>query len=225
MFEENCDHEFEENICTKCNLVIDKIFGKKYDADLVVSNNKYNIIDELKRIPSEVINKAKSNIIMKQKETGKKIRNDKKQTFIQVYQAVLELRCQIDPNIISKQLNLGKKETNDCIKEITKTSLIPSNHEEVNDDYPIVMVHPKTYIKELCFVNDIEKYKDILYKITEEILTIKDDLITIKPFYVACAIIKCFCNKKNINIKSFSVKNGISDNALKKATVEVEDFF
>ncbi len=206
-------------------MVIDKIFGKKYDADLVVSNNKYNIIDQLKRIPIEVINKAKSNINVKQKETGKKIRNDKKQTFIQVYQAVLELRCQIDPNIISKQLKLGKKETNDCIKEITKTSLIPSNHEEVNDDYPIVMVHPKTYIKELSYVNDIEIYADILYKITEEILDIKDDLIIIKPFYVACAIIKCFCNKKDINIKSFSKKNEISDNALKKAMVEVEEFF
>ena len=76
------------------------------------------------------------------------------------------------------------------------------------------------------------EYKDKIIKLTKDILEKKDILYSSKPEYVACGIVKKFCMKENekgdrekINIKSFSRKNNISDNALKKAMNDVEEFF
>ena len=234
MFNEDCQHEIIDNVCQKCNLVIENFFDKKYtNIENARDTNKYSIIDQLEGIPPEVIKLAKTNIIRKQNETGRKIRNDKKQTFIQVYEAIVELRLNIDPNIVTKQLGLGKKETNWCIKEVTQTSLIPSVHEEVNKQISIVILTPIAYIPDLCKNNNILEYKDKLIKITKDILDKKDILYSSKPEYVACGIVKKFCMKEKekggekdkINIKSFSRKNNISDNALKKAMNDVEEFF
>lgn len=226
MFAEDCEHDFINNICQKCGLVIENNFDNKYtDIENAKDINKYSIIDQLKNIPEEVIILAKRNIIKKQNETGKKVRNDKKQTFIQVYEAMIESGCKLDPNIITKQLKLGKKETNWCIKEVTKTSLVPSVHEEVNKQISIVILSPIAYIHNLCVNNNIQAHEKRITKLVEKILQEKDILFSSKPEYVACGIIKRYCIKEKINIKSFSRKNGISDNALKKAMMDVEEFF
>lgn len=226
MFAENCEHNFINNICSHCNLVVSNFFDKKYtDIENARDTNKYSIIDQLEGIPLDVIKLAKRNIIKKQNETGKKVRNDKKQTFIQVYEAMVESGCTLDPSTITKQLGLGKKETNWCIREITKTSLIPSIHEEVNKQISIVILSPLGYIPKLCKNNSIEAHEEKLTKLTKEILDKKDILFSLKPEYVACGIVKKYCMKEGINIKSFSRKNNISDNALKKAMLDVEEFF
>ena len=226
MFAEDCEHEFFNNVCQKCNLVMENNFDNKYtDTENAKDINKYSIIDQLQGIPEDVIKLAKRNIIKKQNETGKKVRNDKKQTFIQVYEAMIEKGCKLDPNIITKQLKLGKKETNWCIKEVTKTSLVPSVHEEVNKQISIVILSPIAYIPNLCQNNNIQAHEKRITKLTEKILEEKDILFSSKPEYVACGIVKKYCMKEGINIKSFSRKNGISDNALKKAMLDVEEFF
>lgn len=226
MFAEDCEHNFKNNICQKCNLVIENNFDEKYtDTDHIKDNNKYSIIDQLKDIPEEIIRLAKRNIIKKQNETGDKIRNDKKQTFIQVYEASIESGYKIAPTIITKQLGLGKKETNWCIKQVSKTSLVPSVHEEVNKQISIVILSPVTYIHNLCENNNIQAHEKKLIKLTEKILEEKDILFSLKPEYIACGIVKKYCMKEGIVIKSFSKKNGISDNALKKAILDVEEFF
>ena len=226
MFAEDCEHNFKNNICQNCNLVIENNFDEKYtDTEHIKDNNKYSIIDQLKDIPEEIIRLAKRNIIKKQNETGDKIRNDKKQTFIQVYEASIEGGYKIAPNIITKQLGLGKKETNWCIKQVSKTSLVPSVHEEVNKQISIVILSPVTYIHNLCENNNIQAHEKKLIKLTEKILDEKDILFSLKPEYIACGIVKKYCMKEGINIKSFSRKNGISDNALKKAMLDVEEFF
>jgi len=226
MFEEDCQHEFEENVCIKCNLVIEKFFDKKYDnIENVKDTVKYDIIDQLKGIPEEIIRSAKMNIIRKKNETGKKVRNDKKQTFIQVYEALILSGLVIPPEKIAKQLKLGKKEINECIKEISKTSLIPSLHDEVNKEISVVIYPPYCYIEDICNVIGIPEHKDVLVNLTKEILDKKDILYTTKSNYIACAIVKKYCIKKNIIVKNFSKKNEISDNALKKAIFDIEEFF
>lgn len=226
MFAENCEHEFHNNVCKKCNLVIENFFDKKYsDTDIIRDTNKYSIIDQLTDIPPDIIRLAKRNIIKKQNETGKKVRNDKKQTFIQVYEALVESNYNLDPNIITKQLGLGKKETNWCIKEVTKTSLVPSVHEEVNKQISIVILSPIAYIKDLCKKNNIEAHEQKLTKLTKKILAEKDILFSSKPEYIACGIVKKYCINESLNVKSFSRRNNISDNALKKAMADVEEFF
>ena len=42
---------------------------------------------------------------------------------------------------------------------------------------------------------------------------------------ITAHIIKKFCDTKDIGIRNFSKKNNISDNALKKAIVDIEEFF
>jgi len=56
------------------------------------------------------------------------------------------------------------------------------------------------------------------------ILEKKDILYSSRPEYVACAIIKKFCELNNINIKCFSSINEISDNALKKCMSDIKEF-
>lgn len=226
MFAEDCDHDFFDNVCQKCNLVMENNFDDKYtDTENAKDTNKYSIIDQLKGIPKEVIDLAKRNIITKQNETGKKVRNDKKQTFIQIYEAIIILKLKIDPNVITKQLGLGKKETNWCIKEVTKTSLVPSVHEDVNEQISIVILSPIAYIHKLCENNNIQSHEKRILKLTEKILNEKDILFSYKPEYIACGIVKKYCIKEGIIIKSFSKKNDISDNALKKAMLDIDEFF
>jgi hypothetical protein len=226
MLNDDCEHIIQGNICTKCNLVIDNYFDKKYSSiDDKKDNTKYNMIDQLKHIPPEIIKLTKKNIINHQNKTGEKIRNDAKQTFIQVYKAIVESGSNLNPSIITKQLGLGKKEINWCLKEITKTSLIPSIDDGLEEINSINLVHPVARIEELCIKNDIVKYTEELKILTKKIIDEKEALLDHKPYYIACGIIRKFCIMKNINIKSFSKHNDISDNALKKAISKIEEFF
>jgi len=223
---DECEHDFLDNVCQKCNLVMENYFDKKYNnLDNVRDINKYNLIDQLQNIPPKIISIAKKNIIRKQNETGKKVRNDKKQTFIQLYEAAIESGINFDPTIITRQLKLSKKDINWCIKEVSQTSLVPSVHEEASQPIYIVIISPVVYIEDICkkieLESEIEKLKDL----TEKIMEKKDILYSFKPNYIACGIVKSFCIKNDIQIKGFSRKNNISDNALNKAVINVEEFF
>ena len=223
---DECQHDFLDNVCQKCNLILENYFDKKYqNISHVKDTNKYNLIDQIEGIPPKIISIAKKNIIRKQNETGKKVRNDKKQTFIQLYEAIIESGINFDPTVITRQLGLGKKEINWCIKEVSQTSLVPSVHEEASQPIYIVIVSPLVYIEDICKNINLESEVKKLKEITEKIMDKKDILYSFKPNYIACGIVKSFCVKNNIQIKGFSRKNNISDNALNKAVINVEEFF
>jgi len=229
MFYEQCEHEFVDHVCIKCDLVQDKYFGDKSDTEInyrKAINSRTSILDNLTDIPKEVISKARQNIYKKQDETGKKVRNDAKNTFIIIYEALLECGYNnFNPHIISNQLKLSRKEVNWCLKVISKTSLIPSAHDEVNKNISIVIISPVAYIEKLTFLNNIEEFTAELQELTKRILKEKDILYSSRPEYVACGIIKKFCDVNGISTKSFGKVNKISDNALKKAMADIEEFF
>ena len=62
-------------------------------------------------------------------------------------------------------------------------------------------------------------------KITREILEQKDILYSSRPEYVSYAIVKKYAESHGISLKSFSKKNKISDNALKRTINDIEFFF
>lgn len=229
MFYEQCQCEFVDHVCIKCDLVQDKFFGDKSEYEISYKKNltsKTSILDNLINIPKDVIRKARQNICKKQDETGKKVRNDPKNTFIIIYEALLDCGYNnFNPQIIAKQLSLSRKEINWCLKIISKTSLVPSVHEEVNKNISIVIISPKAYIPKIAENNGITEYIEELNTLTENILQQKDILYSSRPEYIACAIVKKFCDCKGMYIKSFSKLNKISDNALKKSIIDIEEFF
>lgn len=227
MLYENCQHQFLNNICEHCGLLIETVFDNKKESPghFKYTDNKTSILDKLTDIPEDVITKARQNIIRKQSETGKKVRNDCKTTFIQVYEAYLECGyLNFNAHVLASKLNLTRKEINWCLKVTSRTSLVPSIHEEVNKLIPIVIMSPIAYIDKICEHNDIQQYNEQIKKLANHIMKEKE-LYSTRPEYVACAIIKRFCESQNINTKSFGKHNGIPDNALKKIIVDIEEFF
>jgi hypothetical protein len=222
-----CDHDFYNNICRNCGLVIEIFFEDLKDGKNINSPNpKTSILDELTGIPPDIIAKVRQNISKKQNSTGKKARNDRKTVFFLLYEAFLQKECpDFDPDHIAKQLNLKKKEINCCLRSFSQTSLVPHVHEGVTESRSIVIINPVAHVKNRCKLNGIEEYEDEIRAITKNIIEKKDILLSSRPVYVICAIIKKFCESKKINIKGFGKHNDISDNALKKITLEIEEFF
>ena len=224
---EVCDHQIEDGVCVKCGLML----TDKIDTKLEFSQNcpqtssvKYNIIDTLEGIPVDVMSRAKSNITDKELRTGKKVRNDAKHTFVEVYASYLECGYNdFNPQKLAKKLKLSRKDINWCLKMASGTSLISNFNDEESSYASIVILSPLAYLDVKCEVNNLEKYKDVLRETTEEILEERDILYSSRPEYVMCAIIKRFCELKKINTKCFSKTNDISDNALKKCMVEIKD--
>jgi len=102
---------------------------------------------------------------------------------------------------------------------------LTSNFSDESFSYAsIVILSPVAYIEVKCQKNNLLKYKDRITEITNEILEKKDILYSSRPEYVACAIIKKFCETNNINTKCFSSNNDISDNALKKCMNDIKEF-
>ena len=228
MFYENCQHQFTDNVCEHCGLLIEKTFDNKKEEPgyFKYLDNKTSILDNLNEIPEDVLIKARQNIIRKQSETGKKVRNDCKNTFIQVYEAYIECGYKdFNPHNLAKKLNLSRKEINWCLKVTSRTALIPSVHEEVNKYISIVIMSPIAYIDSICERNNLDTMKEEIKKLAKYIMSEKDILYSSRPEYVACGIIKRFCDSRNINTKSFSKMNNISDNALKKIINDIEEFF
>ena len=173
----------------------------------------------------DVISKAKSNITEREEITGKKVRNDCKNTFIQVYSAYLDCGySDFNPQKLAKQLKLSRKDVNWCLKIASGTSLISNIYDDDFNYTSIVILSPIAYIFPKCKKNDIEEHHEEILEITNKILEDKDILYSSRPEYVACAIIKKFCEIRKINIKCFSKINEISDNALKKCMNDIKEF-
>ena len=224
---DNCEHEFINSECVKCGLVIESAFeGIKDDHRYSPKKpEKLNILDNLKDIPQDIITKVKQNIAKKQSATGKKVRNDKKNTFIQLYEAYLEKGYDFNPHTIAKKLELSRKDINCCLRTISRTSLMPSVHEDVNQSLSIVIIHPVAYVADRCRINNISEYEPDIRQLVEKIVEKKDILLSNKPDYVCCAIIKKFCEAKHISTKTFVKTNNISDTGLKKNIQDIEEFF
>ena len=84
---------------------------------------------------------------------------------------------------------------------------------------------PVAYIDNICEKNNLDQYKEDIKTLARYIMQEKDILYSSRPEYVACGIVKRFCDSRNINTKSFSKTNNISDNALKKIINDIEEFF
>lgn len=222
-----CNHKLENSICCYCGLIIEN----KVDENLEFTRNcpkislgKTNIIDTLTDIPLDVISKTKSNISNKQEYFGKKVRNDAKHAFVELYSAYLECGySNFYPENLAMQLKLSRKDVNWCLKIASGTSLTSKFGDECSNFASIVILSPLAYIDIICEKNNLEKHKDKIVDITKEILEKKDILYSSRPEYVSCAIIKRFCEIKKINVKCFSKINEISDNALKKCMNDIKE--
>ncbi len=223
---EHCEHNFIDNVCTECGLIIEKYFE---DRNILhdKTKDKSNILDSITGIPREVLIKARQNIIKKQEETGKKVRNDANNTFISIYEAYLECGYKnFIPTDFIDQLGLARSQINCCLKKASDSSLVPSIHSSVKGiKVTIVIISPLVYVDKYIIINNLEEYKEDILNMTKFILKEKDILYSSRPSYVACAIIKLFCDDRGINTKSFGKLNGISENALKKSIKDVEEFF
>ena len=226
---ENCNHDILEGICENCGLIIEsnietKIeFNKNYPK---INGGKNSILDNLKNIPPEVMTKARQNIYRKQSQSGKKIRNDNKNTFIQVYEAYLQTGyTNFDPQQLASKLSLSRKDINCCLKISSGTSLVSDAHTDRINLPSIAIRSPVAYIPLICKKNNLDNYIDELKIITFNVLKKKDILYSSKPEYVACAIVKKFCEGRKISTKNFGKNNSISDNALKKSINDIKEFF
>ena len=219
----DCDHVVEESACIKCGLIIENIMDSKLEFTSncpKISSSKNNILDTLEDVPMDVISKAKANISLKQSFSGKKVRNDAKNTFIIVYSAYLECGySDFNPQQLAQRLGLSRKDVNCCLKIASGTSLTSNLLDESLAYTSIVILSPVSYLDILCKRNNIEDHKEQIEIMRESALVVS------RTFYVACAIIKKFCEYKNINMKCFSKTNKISDNALKNSIQDVKEFF
>lgn len=224
----SCDCEIVDKTCIKCGLIIESCIDEKLDYTKncpQISSGKNNILDNLEDIPYDVVARAKSNITEREEITGKKVRNDCKNTFIQVYSAYLDCGySDFNPQKLAKQLKLSRKDVNWCLKIASGTSLISNFYDDDFNYTSIVILSPVAYIYPKCKKNNLEKYQEEILEITNRILEDKDILYSSRPEYVACAIIKKFCEARKINIKCFSKLNEISDNALKKCLNDIKEF-
>jgi len=226
---EHCEHDIVDKTCIKCGLIFESCIDEKLDYTKncpQISSGKNNILDNLDNIPYDVIARAKSNITDREEITGKKVRNDCKNTFIQVYSAYLDCGySDFNPQKLAKQLKLSRKDVNWCLKIASGTSLISNFYDDDFNYTAIVILSPVAYIYPKCKKNNLEKYQEEILDITNKILEEKDILYSSRPEYIACAIIKKFCEIRKINIKCFSKLNEISDNALKKCMNDIQEFY
>ena len=225
---DTCQHEIVDGSCLHCGLMLESYIDEKLDFSTncpQISTGKNNILDNLEGIPDDVIARAKSNITERESITGKKVRNDNKNTFIQVYSSYLECGySNFNPQKLAKKLSLSRKDVNWCLKIASGTSLISSFCDDDHNYTSIVIISPVAYILPKCIKNDIEEHLEEILDITNKILEEKDILYSSRPEYIACAIIKKFCEFMRINVKCFSKVNEISDNALKKCLNDIKEF-
>lgn len=227
---EDCIHEeIEDGACITCGLIMgieytySNEFSKNYSK---INSNKQSLIETIEGIHPDVITKVKENIKKKQQLTGKKIRNDCKNTFIELYNGYLETGITFKPNELAKKLNLSRKDINWCLKVSSGTSLSRNFNEDEDKKYAsIVIISPVSFIESICKNNDMLGHKDELKRVTRDILDQKDILFSSKPEYVSFAIVKKYAELNGLNVKSFSKKNKISDNALKKSIEDIKFYF
>ena len=150
----SCKHNFVDKTCTLCGLMIESCIDERLDYTKncpQISSGKSNILDSLEDIPMEVISRAKSNITERESLTGKKVRNDCKNTFIQVYSAYLDCGySDFNPQKLAKKLNLSRKDVNWCLKIASGTSLISNFYDEDYNYTSIVILSPVAYIFPKC---------------------------------------------------------------------------
>ena len=225
---DDCDHEEVINgACENCGLIL----GLGYDFTTEYSKNytkmntsKAPMVDTIEGIPAEVIKCAKKNIEEMQQKTGKKIRNDAKHTFIVLYNAYLELGFNFKPHDLAAKLKLSRKNVNWCLKVSSGTSLTKMASGE-SSYQSIVIISPIAFIDSICKNNEMGDHCLEIKRITREILEQKDILYSARPEYVSYAIVKKYSELHGIQLKSFSKKNNISDNALKKMINDIDFFF
>lgn len=225
---DECEHiDVIDDICNDCGLIVNEgfEFSCNYSMNYTrTSASKPSIIDTMEGIPLNVIETAQKNI-RTNIQNGKKIRNDSKNAFIVLYNAYLETNTNFNPQYLASKLGLNRKDVNWCLKVSSGTSLSKTNVSHENKYFPIVIISPISFIDSICDNNGLEKYCESIKTITRQILSQKDILYSSRPEYVSYAIVKKYTEYHDIPIKSFSKKNNISDNALKRSINDIDFFF
>ena len=229
---QECDHSFSSDLdgktsCTKCGLIMKDQLEYGFEQGGGYSNSggsKTSVLDSVKGVPEEVKIVARANMNRKGEFFVKKVRDDKKNTFKEIYVAYQKMKIAFDPVALADELGLGRKEINCCLKSLSGTSLTPSIHDD-EEHCSIAIRHPAETIPDLCKKNDLEEFSELFSEIARMIVEAKDCLLSCKPHHIGCAIIKKCCEKKGIPLKSFGKRNKLSDSALKKATKRIEEFF
>jgi len=227
-----CEHLFSTDIdgrtvCNKCGLMMEAQLEYGFDQRGTHSNtsgSKTSVLDAVKGVPEEVKIVARASMNRKGEFFIKKVRDDKKNTFKEIYVAYQKMKIKFDPIALADELGLGRKEINCCLKSLSGTSLTPSIHDD-EEHCSIAILHPADEIADICRKNNLEEHIEEFTKISRKIVDNKDNLLSCKPHHIACAIVRKCCEKKGIPLKSFGKKNNLSDSALKKATRKVEEFF
>lgn len=228
---EDCKHVFISNhgggvVCDKCGLMAEEQLEYGYEQTgsySSMSGSKTSVLDNLESVPEEVKIIARSSMIKKGEFFVKKVRNDAKNTFKEVYVAYQKTKIKFDPNELAEELGLSRKEINCCLKSLSGTSLTPSMHDD-EEHFSMAILHPASTIHKICIKNGLEEHSDKITELTREIVSRKQ-LYSAKPHHIGCAIVKKYCEAKGIPLKSFGKKNKLSDSALKKAIRRVEEFF
>lgn len=229
---QECEHSFSadfdgKTVCSKCGLIMEDQLEYGFEQSGSYSNtsgSKTSVLDAVNGVPEEVKIVARANMNRKGEFFIKKVRDDKKNTFKEIYVAYQKMKIKFDPNALAEELGLGRKEINCCLKSLSGTSLTPSIHDD-EEHCSIAILHPADTIRDLCVRNGLDEYIEEFTQITREIVDRKDNLYSCKPHHIGCVIIKKCCEKKGIPLKSFGKRNNLSDSALKKATKKVEEFF
>ena len=233
---QECDHDFQPGtsglVCRYCDLILESQLEQGYDQprNYSMSGSKTSVLDAVEGVPEDIKSLARSNMIKKGENFVKKVRDDKKNTFKEIYLAYQEKRAKdpsviFDPQNVATELCLSRKDISCCLKSLSGTSLKPSIHDDGTRNCSIIIIPPVDYIEGLCQKNGLSKYIQELEELTIYILRKKKILWSSKPKHVACAIIKKFCDKNGIPAKSFGKMNNLADNALKKSIKDVEEFF
>lgn len=227
-----CDHEFikdgDKNICINCDVIMADQLEQGYESKNYTTggSSSTSVLDNVLGVPEEVKNLARTNIYRKGEFFTKKVRNDPKNTFAELYIAYRTLNIPFDPDELGRNLKLKRKSLHHCLKQVSGTLLVPSPHDDGQVYVPVVMIHPANLIEKRCADNDIEeKYIPEIKKKTKKILEKKPILIQTPPNQVACAVIKCFMEENGISTKGFAKFNNLSDNALKQCVRDIEEFF
>lgn len=225
----DCLHDtIIDDVCKDCGIVFEEVVISKTSKFTSKTNTelKEKLISTL-NLDNDIQKYISILTTEHQILNGKNIRNDSKNTFLLYYRAALRKGEAFNPLIYSKQLGITKKDINWMLKELTNTTLNGKNVYD-RDSTPLVVVLPVSIFitKEMCKINNLEEedYNKII-NICDEISIKKDYINSLKPHYIARTILRCYMENKKMNCKGFSQRNGISDIAIKKCRLEVQDYF
>ena len=211
---EDCEHEsiLENGECEICGIILKGCFNIQQELSKTLTSikklSKKDLITNLD-VPSDV----------KHEMREMNCRNDKKNIFICLYKVFIKLGYTFNPDKYAKQLGLAKKDINDCIGEISGSSLSLKNISE-GFDIGVNIISPLVYFEDIYNECKLEDFHDVMKKELETLLRKNEFLFSFRPKVVCAAYIRFFLNSRGIMIKE--VQKYISEASYKKIKREID---